>query len=732
MGWFTEQIEERKEQDRIMLQDACRELNAAITGREPRPAEYDSRRVMQNVLDEILAYYHFPGAEIPKNITDFEEKIEYAMHPHGILWREIRLEKGWYRNAAGVMLGRKKSDGVFAALIPDRAFGYSFMDSTTGKRVRLNRKTEQLLETEGYCFYLGFPAKSLGISDLIRYIARSLSPVTWLMMYAMAGIIALIGMLTPRITYLIYSQVILSRSLQILLAVTTFSVGVSVSTVFLEQFRSLLSARLDSQLNLSVQAAAAARVFSLPPGFFRGTGAGELASRMGSINTLCTTLVSGVFSTGVTSLFSIIYLTQIFRYARALVLPSLLITLVTIGHTVLVLLMQMKIREKQMDAAARENGMVYALISGIQKIRLSGSEKRVFSRWLKLYSESMRLTCRQPFPVKYRENIGLAISSLGQILLYYLAVRNHVTIAEYNAFNSAYGMVAGAFMSLVGITSAIAGIPPVLKIAEPILQAEPENSEQKKTVTRLSGNIELNNVSFRYSENTPYILNNLSLKIRSGQYVAVVGKTGCGKSTLVRMLLGFEKPERGAVYYDGKDLAGMDLKSLRRRIGTVLQDGKLFSGDIFSNITIAAPGASVEDAWEAAEKAGLAQDIREMPMGMYTLIPEGGGGVSGGQRQRILIARALAAKPKIMIFDEATSALDNITQKQISDSLDQLKCTRIVIAHRLSTIRQCDRILYLENGRITEDGTYEELIERKGAFAELVERQRLDTGMEEQ
>ena len=243
---------------------------------------------------------------------------------------------------------------------------------------------------------------------------------------------------------------------------------------------------------------------------------------------------------------------------------------------------------------------------------------------------------------------------------------------------------------------------------------------------RLSGGIELNNVSFRYGENMPLVVDNLSLKIRPGQYVALVGPTGCGKSTLMRLMLGFETPQKGAIYYDGQDLASIDLKSLRRKTGVVMQNGKLFSGDIFSNITISAPWLTVDDAWQAAELAGIAEDIRRMPMGMHTIISEGSGGVSGGQRQRLMIARAIAPKPRILMFDEATSALDNLTQKKVSESLDSLKCTRIVIAHRLSTIRRCDRILYLEDGKIQEDGTYEELISRNGKFAELVARQQLN------
>ncbi|MBQ5427587.1 MAG: ATP-binding cassette domain-containing protein, partial [Oscillospiraceae bacterium] len=270
-------------------------------------------------------------------------------------------------------------------------------------------------------------------------------------------------------------------------------------------------------------------------------------------------------------------------------------------------------------------------------------------------------------------------------------------------------------------------IKPILEMAEPILKTEPESSENKAMVTSLKGSIELSNVYFRYNENMPYVVDGMSLKIRAGEYIALVGSTGCGKSTLMRLMLGFEMPERGAIYYDGRDMAKLDLRSLRRRIGVVMQDGSLFQGDIYSNIVISAPQLSVEEAWEAAEIAGIADDIRAMPMGMHTILSEGQGGISGGQKQRLMIARAVAPKPRILMFDEATSALDNKTQKQVSEALDRMKCTRIVIAHRLSTIRNCDRILVLDKGHIMEDGTYDELIAKNGFFAELVARQRLDT-----
>jgi ABC-type bacteriocin/lantibiotic exporter with double-glycine peptidase domain len=265
-------------------------------------------------------------------------------------------------------------------------------------------------------------------------------------------------------------------------------------------------------------------------------------------------------------------------------------------------------------------------------------------------------------------------------------------------------------------------------MVEPILQAVPEYGTNKTMVSELEGKIEIDHVTFRYDPDGPEVIDDLSLAIEPGEYVGIVGGSGCGKSTLVRILLGFKDPREGTVYYDKHDIRDTNLRSLRRCIGTVLQDGKLFAGDIYSNITITAPHLSIEEAWDAAEKVGMAEDIRLMPMGMHTHISEGSGGISGGQKQRLMIARAIVGNPSILIMDEATSALDNLTQRTVTESLDALDCTRIVIAHRLSTIRSCDRIVALDRGRIVESGSYEELIERGGFFADLVKRQQIDEG----
>lgn len=726
MGWFDEQIKQRKQSDQDVFADAFINIAGAVMGSRVSTALNDERQQMKNAFDEILRFYHINTKEIPDNITDRNEQLEYLLRPHGIMRRTVTLSKGWYKDAIGAMLGIRKSDGMVVALIPAGFSGYRYRDMETGKYVKINGKNQELFEEEAIAFYKPLPLKALGISDLMRYILGTLSPADFVMTGASALAVTLIGMLSPKLNNLLFSRVIEDGSTQILLAITVFMICVTLSSLLINGVKSLIIARINTKMSISVQAAIMSRLMSLPAGFFKNYSSGELSARAQCSNSLCEMLASVVLTTGLTSVFSLVYISQIFVYAPALVIPSLIITFTTVAFTVVSAFVQMKVSKKKMELSSKESGMSYALISGVQKIKLSGAEMRAFARWGNLYAEEARLTYNPPMFLKINNVLSSAISLAGTIMMYWIAVSSGVSVADYYAFNTAYGMVSGAFISLAGIALTAAQIKPIMDMVGPILKAVPEISEGKQMITRLSGNIELDNVSFRYDENMPLVIDDLSLKIRPGQYVAIVGATGCGKSTLLRLMLGFESPQKGAVYVDGKDIAAVDLKSLRRNIGVVMQNGKLFTGDIFSNIIISAPWLTMDEAWHAAELSGIAEDIRRMPMGMHTMISEGSGGISGGQRQRLMIARAIAPKPSVLMFDEATSALDNLTQKTVSESLDSLKCTRIVIAHRLSTIKQCDRILVLDKGKIIEDGTYDQLIQRGGFFAELVARQRVD------
>lgn len=669
MGWFEQQIKQRRNSDQQMFEDSIFHAAGVVLGKRNAAKISDEHIITKQAIDEILKYYHYKPVEFPRSVKTHENQLDYCLRQHGLMKRQVTLEENWYRDAYGPILAYTKEENEPVALLPNKIAGYYYIDRTSGKRVKLGAKTAERFGSEAYCFYRPFPQKKLGIPDLIIYMQQCISLNDVALIVIATFMVTGVGMLMPRITRALTGPVLSSGSATILVSIEIFMLCTAISSQLIGTISNMLNTRVQTKITLGVQSALMIRVLSLPASFFRKYSSGELTSRSQSVSQLCSLLLGMILGTGLTSLMSLLYITQIFSFAPTLVIPSLIIILVTVGFSVISSVVQIGISKKQMELGAKESGMSYAMLSGIQKIKLSGSEKRFFARWLNEYSEEAELTYSPPMFIRINSVITTAISLISNIVLYYLAVSSGIDQSNYFAFTAAYGAVMGAFSSLAGIALSFGRIKPILEMAEPFLKTEPETADNKETVTKLSGSIELNNVYFRYSENSPYIVNNLSLNIKSGEYVAIVGKTGCGKSTLMRLLLGFEKPEKGAVYYDGKDLNRLDLCSLRRKIGTVIQGGGLLQGDIFSNIIISAPHLSM---------------------------------------------------------DEATSALDNKTQKQVSEALDKMGCTRIVIAHRLSTIRHCDRILVLDGGKVIEEGSYDELIAQNGYFAELVERQRLD------
>ncbi len=725
MGWFDEQIEFRKKHERELLDDSFDNIARSVTGRKTRSFLRDDADV-SDAVSALLNYMGVKEREVPAGIKGLEDRLEYLLSGTGILSRRVDLAKGWHSDAMGAMIASLKDSGAVIALLPSDMGGYQYTDPKTGARVKVNAAVEKLIDSEAMCFYRPFPSHALKIRDLLRYMVSCLTMQDLISFGVAALAITLVGMLAPKLNQILMGTVIQTGSEQLLFAVVSFLICATVGTLMLNIIRAMLLSRIRGKLSLNVNAATMMRILNLPASFFKEYSAGELSQYLGYMEGLCSTIVDSLFSTAITGVFSLVYLAQIFTFAPSLVWPSLIVTLLTLGISLLTARIQMRIDAEKMVCTAKERGLIFSLISGIQKIRLSGAENRAFVKWSQYYVKSADLTYNVPSIIKLSSVITSAITLVGTGIMYWVAVHSRVSVADYYAFNSAYGYISSAFSSLASVAVSAASIKPVIEIIKPLLSAVPEAAETKFTVTRLSGAIEISHVTFGYDPESKPIFEDFSLKIPARQYVAIVGRSGSGKSTLVRLLLGFEKPSRGVISYDNKDLQHLDARSLRRHIGTVMQDGKLFSGSIFENISISAPTMRVQDAWDAAETAGIASDIRDMPMGMNTILQEGGGTISGGQRQRLMIARAIAPKPKILIFDEATSALDNITQKKVSEALDAMKCTRIVIAHRLSTIRHCDRILVIDGGRIAEDGTYEQLIEKNGIFAELVARQRLD------
>lgn len=726
MGWFEEQIEMRRRMDEEEMEDSLARLAASVMSGEHAPRfSPDNAVAADSAVESLLAYYGARPSAVPDDVSDPLERIDYATRSTGVMRRPVRLAGAWWKDASGAYLGMLE-DGTPVALMPCSPRGYGYLDPTTHKRVRISARTVGNIQEDAICFYRPLPQRELGVSDVLQFMVRSLDWGDYVATLVAAVVSTAIGLLPAIASKLLFLRIIPSGMPSLILPIAALLLGMTLSQALIQITSSVILARLQTKLKVQMEAATYARMLLLQPSFFKSYASGDLTCRLMSMSQLVDTISQAVIETGLTSLLSLAYVFQAVAFAPQLVAPALFVVLAEVGATVLVTLSTMRYNRRQMEASAKLSGVTPSLLRGIQKIKLAGAERRAFSHWAREYANVADASYKRPALLVSAPALIPLTGSMGTVLIYWLAATTNVSVADYMAFNTAFGSVSGTIVALAGTSTTISTIRPLLELVEPIMHAVPEALSTQRQVSHITGSIEMSNVSFRYADNLPLVLNNVSLKIRPGEFVAIVGRTGCGKSTLMRLLLGFEQPVKGAIYYDGQDISGVDIRSLRKHVGVVMQNGSLFQGEILMNIIVSTPKATIADAWEAAQIAGVDDDIQKMPMGMQTLLSEGGGGISGGQRQRILIARAVCGKPKVLMLDEATSALDNVTQRHVSDALAGLSCTRIVIAHRLSTIRYADRIIMLDQGKIVESGTYDELVALGGAFANLVARQQIE------
>ncbi len=725
MSWFGEQIFERTKKDRDHVSDALMGIASTVMGGNYVRKDLSAAGLIRAEVGRICNYYRLTLPEEASQGQNVNEMIEYLVRPLGIMRRRVLLEDKWWKNGDGPLLAVIKESGDMCALIPGKISGYTYFDRKQNEYVKVNASNKDMFETEALCFYRPLPSEPMTGRGLILFLLRNTSVSDVLMVRLSILSITLLGVLTPVVTQIVFASIIPAGKILLIHSTAALLVSVAIGSFLLTTVKTAVLSRIGNRMDTLLQNAIIGRLLNLPAKFFADKSSGELSQSVGFLTYLPKILTEVFFSIAITVGMSLLYIVQIAIMAKELSIPAIITFVLELVLISVCLYQRSQSTARQIASDKALNGLVFALFSGIQKIRLSGSENRAFVKWADMYQKRRRSSGLK-FPSNMQAILVATIQMIGLMIAYYLSSISGVSVAQFAAFSSAFGMVMAALLQLSNSSSLLAFLEPVLKSGEPIIQAVPETVTGKKNVERLNGSVEVNNVSFKYDPDGHQILDNISLKINPGEYVAIVGKSGCGKSTLMRLLLGFETPDEGSIYYNGWDLSSLELASFRRNVGTVLQNGKLFAGDIFSNIIISAPWLKMEDAWEAARLAGMEEDILNMPMGMNTIISEGTGGISGGQRQRLMIARAIAPKPAILMLDEATSALDNITQKIVSDSLSKLNCTRIVVAHRLSTIKDCDRIVVLDGGRIVEDGTYDELMGKKGFFADLVSRQQVE------
>jgi ATP-binding cassette subfamily C protein len=670
-----------------------------------------------------------PGVD-PK--AGFEQRIMGIAKASRLRIRQVALRDDWWNHDHGPILARTDETDDPVALIPKGPRTYQFFDVKSGASGTIDEQVAATLHPFGYVFYRVFPDGPQSAIDLIKFGANGLMQDLWTLV-AMGIGVGLLGALTPFFTGKLFDTAIpeAERGLVFQFTIALF-VGALVSAAF-KITQSIAVVRIQGKMDYSLQAAVWDRLLNLPSTFFRDYSSGDLAERAAGVNDIRDMISGAGVGSILGSVSSVFYVALMFKYDAKMALLAMFLTAVFVTVTTTANYLQLRHQRTMLTLQGKITGLVLQLVGGVWKLRVSGAENHSFKIWARDYSSQRRLE----FKIGRIQNVVEVFNSgfpvLSSMAIFFVLVKfiegaaragspPPLSTGEFVAFTSAYTAFQTAMQSLSEASLQMLKIVPTYERLRPIITTEAETDESRSHPGTLKGEIEVAHVTFRYTEDGPLILNDMTLTIKPGEFVAFVGGSGCGKSTLMRLMLGFEVPERGSVYYDGQDLGSLDLREVRTQIGVVLQNSQLLPADIFRNI-VGTSSLTIDDAWEAARLAGLDVDIEDMPMGMHTYVSEGGGGLSGGQRQRLMIARALVRRPRILFFDEATSALDNRSQAQVTESMERLQATRIVIAHRLSTIINADRICYLEAGKVAEVGSYEELMELDGLFAQLARRQ---------
>ena len=664
-----------------------------------------------------------PGGE--SNSEQASPPLAEWARASGFRVRAVNLRHRWWRKDFGTLLVYARDSRRPLVLRLDARGRPRLIDPSGGEQPLGKPQRDQLAAT-AYQLSGPLPARAIGYGELLRrgMLGRTQDLLANLATGAMLG---LLGLAVPVVAGLLIDQVSPDHEAGRLIEMGLL-LAVLAGTGFVLSYISLLGyARLEGHLGRTLQSALMDRLLRLPLSFIQRYSAGDLATRVGAI-TQIQSLVSMASANAILSgLFSVFSFVLMFLYDARLALWSSLVVLVYVLGSILLLVQRLR-HERPLAALMGEiNSTLLQLILGVTKIRLAAAEDRAFARWASLFARGRRRRIRA-------EQLGAIQAMLNEILmlcglfLFVLAIGKPsqavslVALGAFAALVIAFQRFAMGMGEMTQVLTQLLAIQPQMERARPLLETCPEVVESREPPGPLSGAIEVSSARFRYNPTGPLILNGVSFKAAPGEMVAIVGPSGSGKSTLMRLLLGFETLEAGDILFDGKELSRLDPVAVRRQMGVVLQGSQLLPGSLHENI-VGAVGGTLEEAWEAAERVGLADDIREMPMGMHTVILEGGNSLSGGQLQRLMIARAIVGRPRILLLDEATSALDNRHQAVVTESLARLSITRVVVAHRLSTVIHADRIYVLVNGEIVESGTYAELMVAQGVFADLSRRQ---------
>ncbi len=666
-------------------------------------------------LEIILKYF---GKEYSPESSDLEEQLREIKNKFNISCRTITLNDNWYENSMLPLMAEK--GGELKAILPDMYGGCRFYDGR--RRIRIKERNAADFGKTALCFYRGFDDEKISRLSLIKYMLKCITASEYITLFVSMIIVTLFSTVMPRAQYYIFNHVVPAGTKGDILPVSCLLSGIILISLVVYIFKGFAAANIPLCINANLQGAVISRLLNLKAGFFNGQRSGDLSAAITKISDIGALFSAESMSAFLSFVLSGIYATRIYISAKEFT-PFLYVAFAAaLILTTLNAFFISRYRSRFSKSLGDMTGFVYELFSGMENVKQSNADSAMFSRWGGFYSKSLRAQ-KRPFITKYYTAIYTFMVSAITLAVFKVGISSGASAAEFIIFMSLYGLFIGSVSGIGAAFDAAAKFNSAYTRLEDFFRAETEETENKRSLRGFEGNIEFLDVSFKYPGSNVYALENISFSIKKGQKIGITGKSGCGKSTLIKLLLGFEQPQNGRIFIDNTDLNEISLSSYRRKLGIVLQSSKLIPADIFSNITLTAPQATAEDVNRAVDAVGLREDIEKMPMGLHTFVSDDNLTISGGQKQRILLARALIGSPSLLVLDEATNALDNVTQAAVTRYIENLNTTALIVAHRLSTIRSCDYILVLNKGEIAEQGSFDELIRRKGEFYELVKNQ---------
>ncbi|MGB7443290.1 MAG: NHLP bacteriocin export ABC transporter permease/ATPase subunit [Coleofasciculaceae cyanobacterium] len=724
-------LSDRQRLNRQVTEKALQELASTINPQQRKfPSEDNPLLAAAGAVGRVLGINIRPP-DVSENLKRVKEPLEAIARASRVRMRRVLLVENWWHTDCGPLVAYREDDNRPVALLPSSTNSYKIYDPVEQSLLPVNRPIATTLKPTAYMFYRSLPDKALSAWQLLRFAFKNRAGD--LVVVLGTGVaVTLLGMLTAAVMAMMIDKAIpdSDRGLSVQIGLGLLVAALGTALFMLAQGLAML--RIETTGDSSTQAAVWDRLLNLPVSFFRQYTTGDLQNRASSISTIRRQLSGRSLVNLISSMFALFYLGQLFYYNSKLALVAVVVTIILLSVTTVSGLLLLNKIPPLLELQGNIFGQTVQLINGISKLHVAGAQERAFADWSKNYSRQIKLeltTQRVEDTVALVNTVMPTLTS--GIIFWFTAnliqeAQNSgevgLSLGTFLAFNTALGQFLKGSTDLSNTITEVLPVIPQWKRTQPILGTIPEVDLRKANPGQLKGKIVLDRVNFRYQTDKPLNLENVSISAEPGEFIALVGPSGSGKSTILRLLLGFETPESGGIYYDGQDLSELDVDAVRRQLGVVLQNGRLIAASIFENIACGTQ-ITLAEAWEAARRAGLADDIVAMPMTMHTVISEGASNISAGQRQRLLIARALALKPQVLLFDEATSALDNKVQAIVSENLDKLQVTRIVIAHRLSTIRNAHRIYVLQDGRIVEQGNFEELANAEGLFTQLITRQ---------